>query len=138
MTEILWWLSGAVIAGDGRGRRLGFPTANLDVVVDPANCGVYAAWVRIGRGGSWLPGTVSVGSNPTFRPRPARARAEVHLHDYQGNLYGSLLQAALVRQLRAMEVCASVTELIERSRHDVATSREVLREAPPPAGMPAL
>lgn len=130
MTDLLWWLTGTVVGGDGRGVELGFPTANLDIAVDSANSGVYAAWARIDGEESWRPATVSIGSNPTFWPRPPAARAEVHLHEYDGDLYGAVLQVALVRCLRRMETCASVTELIERSRNDVAASQRVLKTPP--------
>ena len=61
---------GTVVHGDGRGRTLGFPTANLDVVPHHLPLGVYAAWVRIEHESSWREATVSYGGNPTFGELP--------------------------------------------------------------------
>lgn len=77
--------TGTVIPGNGRGKGLGFPTANLAVEDDKPDDGVYSAWVQLASG-SWVGATVSVGSNPTFKNVRDR-RMECHLHDHGRDIY---------------------------------------------------
>src|SRR5204862_2895633 len=82
-------LRGRVVAGERRGRTLGFPTANLHVpprVLVPAH-GVYA--VRAYGGGDAVPAVVNIGVRPTFGE--ARRTIEAHLLDWSGDLYGRWL-----------------------------------------------
>ena len=119
-------IAGVVVPGDGRGRALGFPTANLrcDDGVLPDD-GIYAAWVRIDGDGPRMPASVSVGTNPTFdgtRPR----RVEVHLHDVDIDLYGRRLDVELVAYLRPTLRFADVADLVAQSRRDVVSCRDAL------------
>ena len=120
-------LSGLVVAGDGRGRLLGFPTANLalSVRVLPAD-GIYAAWVRLPGDDRQWEATASVGVNPTFCGDRAR-RLEVHLHDIDRDLYGMRLSVELVALLRPTVRFDAVEELVARTAADVAASRWLLR-----------
>jgi riboflavin kinase/FMN adenylyltransferase len=92
-------VDGTVVAGDGRGRAIGFPTANLDCdeVVLPAD-GVYAVVARrIDRAGARLAGVANLGVRPTV----AAGRAvETHLFDFDADLYGERLRLAFVARLR--------------------------------------
>ncbi|WP_217177603.1 riboflavin kinase [Streptomyces sp. AC495_CC817] len=119
-------ISGTVVRGDGRGRALGFPTANLcGDGGDLPDDGIYAAWVVVDDLGERMPASVSVGSNPTFageRPR----RVEVHLHDVDIDLYGRHLRVELVAYLRPTLTFAGADELVAQSRLDVASCREAL------------
>jgi riboflavin kinase / FMN adenylyltransferase len=97
-----WWtVLGDVVAGDGRGRDLGFPTANL--VLEPG-CepkeGIYAVRVRIDDepGRPARPGAAYIGTRPTFGT--ARRFLEVYLLDYAGDLYGRRLAIELVSFVR--------------------------------------
>jgi len=119
-------ISGTVVPGDGRGRGLGFPTANLrcDEGELPDD-GIYAAWAVLDGEGERMPASVSVGSNPTFAGVRAR-RVEVHLHDVDLDLYGRRLDVELVAYLRATLRFADVDELVAQSRRDVAGCREAL------------
>src|SRR5690625_1992861 len=76
--------TGTVIPGNGRGKGLGFPTANLAVEDDKPGDGVYSAWVQLADR-SWVGATVSVGSNPTFKNVRDR-RMECHLHDHRRDI----------------------------------------------------
>ena len=90
-------LRGTVVQGAGRGRQLGFPTANLGNVatlVPPQ--GVYAAAVELD--GTRWPAAVNIGPNPTFDE--AADRIEIHLIGYSGDLYGRQLDAGLLARLR--------------------------------------
>src|SRR5690625_3494669 len=92
--------TGTVIPGNGRGKGLGFPTANLAVEDDKPGDGVYSAWVQLADR-TWVGATVSVGSNPTFKNVKDR-RMECHLHDHKRDIYGERIEVVLVRFLRPM------------------------------------
>lgn len=97
-------ISGVVQHGDERGRLLGFPTANLDVknlVVPPL--GVYKA--RVGH----FHAMANLGCNPTFGV--IEPRLEVHLIDFDGNLYGQTISVELGAKLREQKQFANVEEL---------------------------
>ena len=90
---------GEVVAGDGRGRGLGFPTANLlpQSTVLPPN-GVYAAQVI--QAAETLPAVANLGHRPTFDSPAATPVLEVHLLDYDGDLYGQTLEVCFLAHLR--------------------------------------
>lgn len=119
----LW---GRVVAGEGRGRELGFPTANLSTdpeVLLPAD-GVYAAWaeVRAVR----YPAAVSIGVRPTFGPGPRLV--EAYLLDFAGNLYGENVKLELIKRLRPELAFSAAAALIEQMRRDVEQVRKLLTE----------
>lgn len=116
-------IAGTVVEGAKRGRAIGFPTANLDGVetLVPA-VGVYAvrAWVD----DHVYSAAANIGPNPTFG-EDAR-KIEIHLLDYVGNLYGRRLAVEFVAKLRDTKPFASVGELVEQLRHDVAATRTII------------
>lgn len=116
-------LYGQVVHGSQRGRDLGFPTANLalDHELHPP-AGVYA--VRVLCDASWWPGVMNLGSRPTF-DAGARLICEVHLLDYQGDLYGRWLEVGIYRRLRDEQRFASVDELRAAIAADVASARDL-------------
>jgi riboflavin kinase/FMN adenylyltransferase len=116
-------ITGHVVAGARRGRTIGFPTANLECVetIIPA-VGVYAVAVSIQS--AVLPGAANIGSNPTFG-EDAR-KIEVHLIDFDGDLYGQTVDVDFVAKLRDTKKFASVDALIEQMRADVATARRIV------------
>jgi len=93
-------IEGAVEAGDQRGRTIGFPTANLSLgdYLRPA-FGVYAVRARIGEERVWRPGVANLGRRPTVDGTDARL--EVHLFDFDGDLYGRTLEVRLEHFLRS-------------------------------------
>jgi riboflavin kinase/FMN adenylyltransferase len=118
-------LEGIVVRGDGRGRELGFPTANLTHTrwaAVPAD-GVYAAWL-VRRGGDRLAAAVSVGSNPTFSGR--ERRVEAYALDFTGDLYGERVALDFVARLREMRRYEDVAELVAQIDNDVAETRAAL------------
>ncbi|QEA27164.1 hypothetical protein FGL91_00525 [Microbacterium sp. CBA3102] len=123
-------IAGLVVPGDGRGRELGFPTANLELADDSLpDDGIYAAWVRIdGAAHPWA-ASVSVGANPTFDGDRER-RVEVHLHDADIDLYGRRVDVTLIALLRPMLRFDRVDDLIAQTAEDVVRCRSVLG-APP-------
>lgn len=117
---------GVVVPGDGRGRELGFPTANLAIDLDdlPAD-GIYAAWTRIDDDPEVWPASVSVGTNPTFAGDRER-RVEVHLHDVDLDLYGRTLAVTLVAHLRPTLHFEGIEALVSQSEDDVSRCRVLL------------
>ncbi len=131
-------VEGVVVHGDGRGRTLGFPTANVAPPMHaaiPAD-GVYAGWFTVlGPGpriGQTIAGTpamaaISVGSNPTFS---GRARTvEAYVLDGEADLYGQHVAVDFVEHLRGMEQFDSVAALTTQMDQDVARARAVLDQA---------
>jgi riboflavin kinase/FMN adenylyltransferase len=111
--------------GDGRGRTLGFPTANVAVPAELAlpPSGVYA--VRAGVVGAPLgPAVANLGTRPTFGP--GRLALEVHLLDPPGDLYGATLRVAFVARLRDEARFDSLPALAAQIAADVAAARLAL------------
>ncbi|MEO0823910.1 MAG: riboflavin kinase, partial [Pseudomonadota bacterium] len=123
-------VTGSVVKGDQRGRELGYPTANLDfgAQVIP-RYGVYAAEVAVlaGPHAGTYPGVASIGERPTFGINAPNF--EVHLFDFQGDLYGTPITARLVRFLRDELAFDGVEALIAQMDRDSAEAREALARA---------
>lgn len=120
-------LHGPVIHGDGRGRALGIPTANIDyprIKIIPPN-GIYACWAYIGQ--EKFPAMVNIGINPTFTPEKQIPNVEAYLLDFDRDLYGRDLRLEFVDRLRDEVRFSSVAALLEQIRQDVARGREILR-----------
>lgn len=115
-----------IIHGDGRGRPLGFPTANLDIAAEriiPA-CGVYACQVTL-EGRSW-PSVTNVGVRPTFENQPVVPRVETHLLDFDADLYGQVIHLAFITRLRAEVRFADIAALIQQVQTDIQRTRVLL------------
>ncbi|HEX4704634.1 MAG TPA: bifunctional riboflavin kinase/FAD synthetase [Pseudonocardiaceae bacterium] len=133
-------LEGIVVRGDGRGRELGYPTANLSTgrhAAVPAD-GIYACWFVHDGPGSHnrtepspvprrLPAAVSVGTNPTFSGR--ERRVEAFVLDLDEDLYGQRVALDFVARLRDMERYDTIEELVEQVGNDVRRTRELLSAA---------
>jgi riboflavin kinase/FMN adenylyltransferase len=119
-------LRGTVVAGDRRGRELGFPTANLDFAYHPQlpRLGIYLGAVSVpSRGvGPGHPALVSVGVRPTFHD-DGRVLVEVYLLDWDGDLYGAELSVELIARLRDERRFESVDALVQQMREDEAEAR---------------
>jgi len=118
-------IAGYVVTGAGRGRTLGIPTANLDTggQVLPPN-GVYGVRVRKERIDAppiW--GVMNIGANPTFQTDSSPS-VEVHLLDFDGDLYHQYLIVDVLRYLRAEQKFASPQELVAQIQRDVEGFRE--------------
>ena len=112
-------LEGVVVRGDGRGRGLGFPTANLETAPRSAlpGTGIYAARAHLPDGSHAA--AVSVGYNPTFSDDRRRVRVEAYLLDFDRDIYGQRMDLELMRRLRGEERFGSVDELVAQMHHDV-------------------
>jgi riboflavin kinase / FMN adenylyltransferase len=114
---------GTVAHGLKRGRKLGFPTANLaardELVPLP---GVYAVWVETG--GVIRPGVANIGKNPTFGENALTV--EAHILDFKGNLYDQPIRVHFVQRLRAEKRFSGPDELAARIREDTGLARMIL------------
>lgn len=110
-------LSGKVIHGDGRGRNLGFPTANLDTEdrykLIPAN-GVYAVQAIVNN--QPLNGMMNIGVRPTYDG--VEKRLEVHLFDFEGDLYDRKLEVKILKRLRDEKKFDDVNTLVKQLKQD--------------------
>nr|WP_206037587.1 bifunctional riboflavin kinase/FAD synthetase [Rhodococcus sp. HNM0569] len=125
-------VEGVVVHGDGRGRGLGFPTANIAPPVHsaiPAD-GVYAARFSVlGEGPELGPSAmaaVSVGTNPTFEGRDRTV--EAYVLDADVDLYGQHVAVDFVERLRGMEKFDSVESLIAQMHRDADRTRELFAD----------
>ena len=115
--------------GEARGRTIGFPTANIDMreALVPA-LGVYAVRVGMGAAGTtrWRDGVANLGRRPTFGG--GGVLLEVHLLDFEGDLYGRRLRVAFVEFLRPEMRFAGIEALRERIAEDRDRARALLAE----------
>lgn len=118
-------VTGTVVAGDARGRELGFPTANVagDVAGFVPADGVYAGWML--HAGKFFPSAISIGTNPTFEGE-RESRIEVYVLDHELALYGERVSVDFVQMLRPTLAFESVDELLTQMNADVLATREIL------------
>ena len=115
-------LTGIVGRGASRGKTIGFPTANLEhvPVMIPLH-GVYA-----GRGffkGRSYPAAINIGPNPTFGE--SASKIEVHILDFESDLYGQKLEVELLERLRGIKNFSGVGELVEQLKIDIQQTRAI-------------
>lgn len=119
-------LDGRVVPGAGRGRGLGFGTANLATDGLLPRNGVYAVRARLAGEAAWRPGVCNVGVKPTVDDS-GRVGAEVHLLEHDGgDLYGATLRVAFVARLRDERRFPSLEALRAQIADDAERARAVL------------
>lgn len=113
-------IQGRVVEGAKRGRLLGFPTANLSAIPTkvPAH-GVYSGWCW--RDGKKVLAAVNIGPNPTFAEH--QNKVEVHLLDFQGDLYSQNLELFFSHKIREVVRFSSKDELISQLQSDLVMVR---------------
>ena len=113
-------LRATVVAGDRRGRELGFPTANM---IPPAGiaCPGHGVYACLANGTA---AAVNIGVRPTFGSGRAEL-IEAHLIDFDGDLYGSELRLRFLERLRGERRFATAEALIEEMHSDVARARAI-------------
>lgn len=123
-------LPGRVIPGDGRGRSIGFPTANTQIWEEQVcpGCGVYAANVWVGP--KAYRAAVNIGLRPTLTAGDQRT-VEAHLLDFEGDLYGLDLKVDFFARLRDEIKFDSLEQLIAQIQSDLAATRDLLEVQSP-------
>jgi riboflavin kinase/FMN adenylyltransferase len=117
-------MSGRVVRGERVGRILGFPTANVDL--RRRQCaveGIFAVRVH-GVAAAPLDGVASVGSRPTFNG--TKPLLEVHLFDFDGDLYGRYIDVDFIARLRGQEKYEDVNDLVAQMHVDADNARSAL------------
>lgn len=119
-------LIGEVIQGEGRGRQLGFPTANIDTrnQICPPN-GVYA--IRAKLEGKWLEGVLNIGTRPTFNA--LNFQVESHFFDFNETIYGKSVEIFLVEKIRSERKFPNLQSLVQQIQRDVMAAAEILAES---------
>ncbi|TFE02803.1 bifunctional riboflavin kinase/FAD synthetase [Jeotgalibacillus salarius] len=110
---------GLVVHGEKRGRKIGFPTANIDTsngLMIPS-AGVYAVKMKVSD--VWHDGICNVGYKPTFNdPDHAKLSVEVHLFDYNESIYGEHVEVQWIERIRSEQKFNGVDELIAQIEKD--------------------
>ncbi len=120
-------VTGKVISGVGRGKTIGFPTANMEIPSNrliPAH-GVYVGWVQMDDESIHRPAICNIGLAPTFGDQN-QSRVEVHLLDFVGNLYEKAMTFHFLERLREERAFPSVTELVDQVKRDCQSARSLL------------
>ncbi|RMG59919.1 MAG: riboflavin biosynthesis protein RibF, partial [Deltaproteobacteria bacterium] len=121
-----FFVSGKIVAGAGRGKSLGFPTANVDVREELIPLpGVYAVRARVR--GETRPGVANVGFNPTFGEKSLRV--EVHLFGVDEDLYGEDVRVYFVDRIRDERKFPGPEELAAQIRNDVLMAKKILESS---------
>lgn len=121
---------GIVVQGDGRGRALGFPTANMSITTDAVLAqGIWASWCRLKGETTWRRGALHVGPRPTFADD--RLSVELHILDFPDrDLYGEELAFTFVAPIREVEQFDSENELQMAIEADCKRARQLLVNPP--------
>jgi riboflavin kinase / FMN adenylyltransferase len=123
-------LHGPVIHGDGRGRTINVPTANIAYSSEkmiPAQ-GIYACWAYLN--GQKHLAAINIGTNPTFTPDKETPNVEVHLLDFRREIYGEDVRLEFIARLRDELRFDSVETLLEQIWKDIEDTRRILRNVP--------
>jgi riboflavin kinase / FMN adenylyltransferase len=120
-----WFVRAEVRHGEKRGRALGYPTANMRLDGDcRLRHGIYA--VRASVSGKVVDGVASFGRRPTFDN--GAPLLETHLFDFEGDLYGQVLDVEFVGWIRGEERFEGIEALVERMNQDSVEARRILAE----------
>jgi len=131
----LYRVTGKVVHGEGRGKGLGYPTANIEydpIKLIPAN-GIYATW-------SWwkrkrFPSVTNIGLRPTFNMGDLKPTIEPFFVDFDQDLYNETLTLEFLKYLRPEEKFTTVEDLKRRIQQDVEEANEVFSHAPRTPGL---
>jgi riboflavin kinase/FMN adenylyltransferase len=119
-------VSGVVVHGDGRGKGIGIPTANLDTGSEKLipGAGVYACRAKVND--KFLPAAVNIGTRPTFESADTSSHVEAHILDFSSEIYSQQLTLEFISRLRGEERFQSVGELIEQVYADIKHTRAIV------------
>ena len=125
MLDREYTILGTVTRGDSLGKKIGFPTANLSAHSEqfPPN-GVYAAEARIGN--ALCRGVINLGVRPTVSGGKSERVLEIHLFDFDRDIYGQDVEVRFLKFLRPEKQFENVDALVEQIRRDVEQARALL------------
>ncbi len=118
-------LEGVVVKGEGRGKKIGFPTANIQVSRDliVPQKGVYVT--RTIYNDMTYNSVTNIGNNPTFKDSP-QIHIETHMLDFDTDIYGEVLDIQFLHKLRDEKKFPTVNDLIIQIKHDVTEAKSYL------------
>lgn len=119
-------ITGKIVNGEGRGRTIGVPTANVEPMgryVIPGR-GVYAIWADVE--GERFGGVMNIGWKPTFAASQGKDTLEAHLFDFDRTIYGSDITISFAGFIRQERKFGSVEELVAQIRSDMTAAKELL------------
>jgi len=120
-------ISGRVVHGDKLGRDIGFPTANIQLKHNrPPLMGIFAVELY-GLNGAPLPGVASLGKRPTVKGADAVPVLEVHLFDFNADIYGRRVRVDFLHKLRDEEKYPDLDTLVAQIRRDVDNAKHYLK-----------
>lgn len=119
-------VAGEVIHGDGRGKKIGIPTANLDTGDEKLipSAGVYACRAQVQD--KFWPAAVNVGIRPTFESTDQRSHVEAYILDFSEDLYGQVIALDFIERLRGEVRFQSVDDLLIQIGADIDQTREII------------
>lgn len=121
-------ISGRVVHGDKLGRDIGFPTANIQLKHNrPPLLGIFAVEVY-GFNGEPLPGAASLGKRPTVKNPDAVPVLEVHLFDFNAEIYGRRVRVDFLHKLRDEAKYPDLDSLVAQIRRDVDNAKQFLKQ----------
>ena len=118
-------IMGEIVQGDGRGRKIGFPTANIDAgnqMLPPS--GVYAIQVKLE--GCMFNGVMNMGTRPTFDGE--EFQIETHLFDFEQMVYGKKMEIFCIEKIRDERRFPNPEILVNQIKQDVATAKAILNQ----------
>lgn len=119
-------MRGKVIRGRQLGRELGYPTANMQLEAEPSPLsGVFAVRTRLRKEGTWMKAVASLGQRPAVGGR--QFLVEVHIFDFEIDLYGQRLEVEYVAKIREEENFENMELLVAQMKKDETRAREILR-----------
>ncbi|MBN1870724.1 MAG: bifunctional riboflavin kinase/FAD synthetase [Candidatus Omnitrophica bacterium] len=119
-------LMGKVVKGEGRGKSLGFPTANIfpeNEMILPV--GVYA--VRVKTGHRMYKGMANVGRRPSFKKNKNHINIEIHIFEFKKSLYGKEISVEFIKKIRNEKFFKSPQELTDQLARDTVTCKTILK-----------
>jgi riboflavin kinase/FMN adenylyltransferase len=119
-------IRGQVVTGDGRGRTIGFPTANIEPVEDYVipKKGVYA--VRCTVYGTVYNAVMNIGTKPTFSDNEVNITLEAHLFDFDQMIYNEKIEVEFIHYIRSERKFAIIDELIQQIQQDASEAKRIL------------
>ncbi len=121
----IYSMSGTIVQGDGRGRQIGFPTANIDPgeQLCPPN-GVYA--IRVKLANQLFDGVLNIGIRPTFNG--TKLQVESHLFEFNDTVYGETIEIYFIEKIRNERTFSNKQALVQQIHRDIAVANEILTQ----------
>jgi len=126
-----FYVKGVVAAGDGRGAKIGFPTANVRLVSESLpKAGVYVTATEVK--GQWYPSVTNIGKNPTFLEQKTSRpmRVESHIFDFAEDIYGTEVRVRFYQFVREEKKFDSVESLVSQIQYDANLARDFFAKRP--------